>query len=426
MNDEQLELLFDGLERVSLFGLRVRCYENLYLRGSCGTGSEAVAQLEQALISLCRDMLSFMAMAIKILNKNAASRAIGALFDPSAVSDLLMSINFRATQADIEASNCERFLSLEDRKKLHNLVAEELVNIDARIEELWVRLQEEERSQLLQWLSPIHYASDHEFARSGRVFDTGSWLLGREAFKLWKESSVSQIFWLHGIRMWTTPSLHLQATDIATAGAGKTKLSSKVIDDAESHLDKARNKETLIYFYCDRNRSDHRDPASVTRSLIRQLSADTNSIEGICKIVDEQWRLERRKGFPSTELAFETCKEFLPKLIAAYAKTVLVLDGLDECDKESRHELIRLLDSLVKDSSGVIKVFISSREDRDLFENYISRTHLRVQANDNADDIKAFVLAQLENTSNSWFREKLPPGLRASILQTFSEKSDGM
>lgn len=203
MNDEQRELLFSGLERVSFLGLRVRVYEQLYLSETIENENASVAQLKQALVPLCREMLVFLATAIKRFSKTIIAHTIAALFDPSAVSDLLTSINFRASQADIEASNCERFLNLEDREKLHNLVTEELINIDARIEGLWVRLLETERSELLQWLSPIHYASDHDFAKSGRVVDTGSWLLKRQAFRRWEESNVSEIFWLHGIRTWT-------------------------------------------------------------------------------------------------------------------------------------------------------------------------------------------------------------------------------
>lgn len=385
-----------------------------------------MVQLKQALVPLCREMLVFMAMSIKRFNKTTIGHTMTAMFDPLAVSDLLTSINFRASQADVEASNCERFLNLQDRKRLHSFVTEELINIDARVEGMWVRLLEDERTSLLQWLSPIHYASDHDFARSGRVVDTGSWLLKREAFRRWEESNVSEIFWLHGIRMWTILFTHVWGTNILSAGAGKTKLSSKVIDNAKAHLNRSRKKEAMVYFYCDRNRSDHRDPASIIRSFIRQLSADTDTKEDVCKIVDEHWRSEKLKGFPSKELAFDNCKKFLPMLVAAHAKTIMVLDGLDECDRESRHDLISLLKNLADDPSCLVKIFISSREDRDLFQNFISRTHLRVQANDNGDDIKTYVLAHLQNTSNSWFREKLPQELKASILRTFSDKSDGM
>lgn len=203
VNDEQRELLFSGLERVSFLGLRVKVYEQLYLAVSPENSNEPVAHLKQGMVQLCRDMLVFMAMAIKRLNQTIIAHTMTALFDPSAVSDVLTSITFRASQVDIEASNCERFLNLQDRKQLQGLITEELINIDARIEEQWVRLLEDERSELLQWLSPIHYASDHEFAKRGRIADTGSWILERKAFGQWETSESSEIFWLHGIRTWT-------------------------------------------------------------------------------------------------------------------------------------------------------------------------------------------------------------------------------
>ncbi|KAK2603132.1 hypothetical protein N8I77_009612 [Diaporthe amygdali] len=400
VDDEQLGLLMDGLERVSLLSLRVTIYEKLYLSSSCEAWSEAAIQLERAIVPLCKDMLLFIAMAIRKLDKNTAVRAIGALFNPSAVLDLLKSMNAHSDQAHMEAANCEHFLRFEDRKLL-NLVVDDLVNIDSKIEELWVRLDENERSKLLQWLSPIYYASDHDFARKGRVGDTGSWLLHKTIFQQWEKSSVSEIFWLHGI-----------------PGAGKTKLSSKVVDyiDTALRLDKARDREALVYFYCDRNRADHRDP----------LSTDRGDTHVICQIVEEQWRLQRRKGFPSNELPLHECKKILPQLIAAHTRTTMVVDGLDECDKDSRHELIRILNNIVESPNCLIKIFISSREDRDLAENYETHPHLQVQAYDNDYDIRSYVLAQLANTPNSWFREKLPLSLKNTILQTFSRKSDGM
>ena len=204
VDDDQLGLLMRGLETTMFVGFRVSIYEKLYLSRDNENGSEVATQLEQALIPLCKDILAFMAMAFRRLSKNTPARAMDALFNPTAVSELLDSITPRADQVEIEASNCERFLNLEDRKKLHELVTKDLIDIDAKIEELWVRLDEKERGEVLQWLSPIQYASDHEFARRGRVPTTGSWLLRTGPFTQWEESSVSKIFWLHGIRMWAT------------------------------------------------------------------------------------------------------------------------------------------------------------------------------------------------------------------------------
>lgn len=195
--------------------------------------------------------------------------------------------------------------------------------------------------------------------------------------------------------------------------------------EAELRLKKADTKDALTYFYCDRNRADHGDPASILRSLIRQLSTDKDDTE-VCHAVEEQWRLERRKGFPSKELTFDTCKKVFPRLVAAHTKTIIVIDGLDECGKETRFELMRILDDIIKDPSCFVKIFIASRDDQDLVQNYIGRTHLQVRADDNGDDIQSYVLQRLADSPNSWFREKISPGLKDTILDTFSKKSEGM
>lgn len=99
-------------------------------------------------------------------------------------------------------------------------------------------------------------------------------------------------------------------------------------------------REAVVYFYCDRNRDDHKDPTSVLHSLIRQLSADRLGENDVSIIIEETWRRELRSGFPSEEFDLATCKDLLPKLVAAHRKTVMVVDGFDECDEWRRHQLI--------------------------------------------------------------------------------------
>ncbi|KAH8889900.1 hypothetical protein GQ53DRAFT_591978, partial [Thozetella sp. PMI_491] len=51
-----------------------------------------------------------------------------------------------------------------------------------------------------------------------------------------------------------------------TAGAGKTFLTSKVIDHIESLLNYSQNHEGFAFFYCNRNDDERRKPVSVLRS----------------------------------------------------------------------------------------------------------------------------------------------------------------
>ena len=109
--------------------------------------------------------------------------------------------------------------------------------------------------------------------------------------------------------MWAIlfPHVRGSGTNIPAAGAGKTKLSSKVIDNAETHLDKSRNKETMVYFYCDRIRSDHRDPASITRSFTMDSAAPLSSEELVAAVCQSSDGLVPQDLDIDTEFVLEAC-----------------------------------------------------------------------------------------------------------------------
>src|ERR1700761_8084566 len=67
------------------------------------------------------------------------------------------------------------------------------------------------------------------------------------------------------IRLFTTVVV---ISDRITPGARKTKLVSKVVD----HYTLRPDTQALVYFYCDRNDEPRRQPESVLRSFVRQLS----------------------------------------------------------------------------------------------------------------------------------------------------------
>ena len=61
-----------------------------------------------------------------------------------------------------------------------------------------------ERLNILLWLSPVQYKKHHQSICNGLLEGTGSWLLEKPQFVKWRNSSVSSVLWLHGIRKSTT------------------------------------------------------------------------------------------------------------------------------------------------------------------------------------------------------------------------------
>ena len=104
-------------------------------------------------------------------------------------------------------------LSLEEEKNFNSLkgVLQDLQQPIHRMERdiriLHDGFTEDERSEVLQWISPIPYIQHHNQAKSDVLPGTGAWFLKDEKVLSWLSSNSSSIMWLHGI-----------------AGSGKSKL----------------------------------------------------------------------------------------------------------------------------------------------------------------------------------------------------------
>lgn len=202
MNDEQIELLYSGLEKVSYLSLRGNVYERLYNHTTRSLDPEALHLLEEAVVALYRELLSFLSLALRRFSKSTPRQALSALFKPKDVDERLQRMADCASEADREASNCDRWINLADKDELDYVVDKERILADTQIESMWVNMASEERGRILAWISAIPYVSDHEFAKKGLVEGTGNWLLERSELHEWHQCGQSATFWLHGIRGW--------------------------------------------------------------------------------------------------------------------------------------------------------------------------------------------------------------------------------
>jgi hypothetical protein len=203
------------------------------------------------------------------------------------------------------------------------------------------------------------------------------------------------------------------------AGAGKTKLVSRVID----RISDSPRGQALAYFYCDRNEDTRRDPESILRSFVKQLSFSLN--EGaVQNALIEIYREKQRTGFASAKLTLEESKRLIPILIQSYLKVILVLDALDESRERVRADLIEYFSYLV-DNFQHVKIFISSRRDDDIKHQLEKKANVGIEATDNRDDISKFVVKKIDQ-GQKHRRNAISESLRKEIVQTLLEKSQGM
>lgn len=204
------------------------------------------------------------------------------------------------------------------------------------------------------------------------------------------------------------------------AGTGKTYLTSRVIDEIRDALKSNLNHEGLAFFYCNRNEIERKEPLSVLRSFVRQLSTIANDVDSIQRNLRQLHIQTRQKA---SELSMDICRDLLLEFINLYPKTTLVLDALDECDERKRGALIETFDYFLHHASRPVKIFISSRPDGDIKERFNSGANIEIQATDNHDDIATFVESEITK-HRRW--EKISPELQKEIVKTLRMRSQGM
>ena len=136
-------------------------------------------------------------------------------------------------------------------------------------------------------------------------------------------------------------------------------------------------------------------------------------LRGLCKE-------KKQKG---SHLTLRDCREQLLDSVNVYDRTTLVLDALDECEPGSRGELVETIEFLLSKSRQPLRVFISSRADRDIRNKFLSKPNIEIQAKDNDKDIQMFVEEEITKHGN-W--KNMSASLKEEITRVLLERSQGM
>jgi len=175
-----------------------------------------------------------------------------------------------------------------------------------------------------------------------------------------------------------------------------TLSSSIVIEDALDGFRAGRNPQP-VFFYSSRNRAEpgRSDPKAILASLARQLSA-LEPGKPLLKPALDLYKKKEAEGFASGSLRIEESCALIIQLIEQYPVTTIVIDALDECNPEKRCHLLKSLERILRESSGLVKMFVSSRDDHDIVFRLQRYPNLEIKSARNSDDIAAFVKDQTE------------------------------
>ena len=77
--------------------------------------------------------------------------------------------------------------------------------------------------------------------------------------------------------------------------------------------------------------------------------------------------------------------------IASELPVTIVIDALDECRADRRHEVLGTLDIILERSDQLVKVFVSSRDDLEIVLRLQKHTDIYLNVDDNKGDIHKYI-----------------------------------
>lgn len=126
------------------------------------------------------------------------------------------------------------------------------------------------------------------------------------------------------------------------------------------------NSCSIAYYYCDKTSPElgRNKCEKILGTLLRQLaSTDVNRPLRPAVVAAYKKCKDEASGDSSEpqELSTVDCIALAKDLTRDYQVTIMI-DAVDECDDDEQYELLQALDSIITNSEGLVKVFISSRE----------------------------------------------------------------
>lgn len=212
----------------------------------------------------------------------------------------------------------------------------------------------------------------------------------------------------------------------AQANLGRTIVLENMLDE--------RSRQPLAapvaFFYCARNPAEpeRSDPSEILRAILRQLCSSAKN-EPIREPILNEY--ERRKensagDFPRT-LDEKDCLKLILMLTADNPATI-VIDALDECDPKRRYKLLNGLRIIVQQSVNLVKIFVSSRDNRDIISQLDDVPTIFINASENSEDIQRFVESEVGRAINErrLLYGKVEAELRARIIGVLTAGAQGM
>jgi hypothetical protein len=246
---------------------------------------------------------------------------------------------------------------------------------------------------ILDWISSSDYPAQQSDIIKRRQEGTGQWFLDApEVAQLFEETKTT--LFCPGI-----------------PGAGKTMIAATTIDQLLKSAQS--NAYGVAYVYCNYKSQADQDTVSILAAILKQLSQGRLSALGPAE------RLHQKHASQGTKPSFDDTYKTLREVVVQYPYVCIVVDALDECPYEARHQLLAKLFDLQKGAD--VRLIATSRFIPDIEDAFRQALKLEVQAS--REDIKRFVAGQIYRLPSCIQRDA---ALQELVQEQIVEAVDGM
>ena len=411
--------MIEGLVRISRLITHYAIFECIYLQGEY----QAKKELEFAMVRLSEAILVYLLKAEQYYSQGTMKRAVKSIGQgsTSGIDHLIAAIDERERHVGRWSTLIRQEGQIkvsETAQRMENLLESlqrPILRVSDQILDLHDDLSKDRRRKLLQWLSRVPYRQHQRGALKDVLPGSGQWLLESSSFCEWLHSSFSSLLWLHGI-----------------PGSGKTKLTSIAIQHLVNQSKSFSSPAPIAYFYCVRNPAEpeRSDPDEIVNALLKQLTSTTVD-EPIPQLIVNEYQKRSDDagddGLDPIRLDIWDCSRLTLELFDRLPATIFI-DALDECDPRKRHKLFRFLAEILEKANNIVKIFVTSRDDNDLVQEFGSFSNIRIAAKDNNEDIKRFVAQQLQVAikNRTLLHGHVSEELQQHITRTLVDGAQGM
>ena len=277
-----------------------------------------------------------------------------------------------------------------------------MLGVENVVNKLYNRQLDQEHHDILDWLTPIDYASQQHDYLTRRQPATGQWLLDSAEYQTWVPTSQQTLF---------CPGI---------PGAGKTILTSIVIDHLSTRFqDDAGIGIAYVYFNykqnVDKQNVDKQNVDNLLSRLLKQLSQKRPSLPDSVKALYDQHHQRNKRTRPS----IDELSRALQSVAAMYSRVFIIVDALDECQASDgcrARFLSEIFNLQVKYGTNI---FATSRFIPEITEKFNGSTLLEIRARD--EDVRKYLDGRISQ-SESKFLKSYHEEIKAEITKAV----DGM